>query len=99
MEAKGCNKGQSNIQNNDLKYQQAIELLVSKYQELNQERLPKRSDFDDEAICFIKQKLGPWPRALEAAGLKVKTKPSAQEVSRQKRQRRKDQLRKDGNAE
>ena len=46
----------------------AIELLIEKKNALG--RLPKKSDFDAETVCFIKQKLGPWPRALEKAGLK-----------------------------
>ncbi len=33
-------------------------------------RLPRRSDFSDEEVVAIKAFLGPWPRALEAAGLK-----------------------------
>ena len=33
-------------------------------------RLPQRSDFSPEEIVQIKAHLGPWPRALEAAGLK-----------------------------
>lgn len=47
----------------------AIGMLKEAEAELG--RLPKRSDFDSETVCFIKQKLGPWPRALEAAGLKI----------------------------
>ena len=46
----------------------AISLLKDAQSKLG--RLPKRSDFNSETVCFIKQKLGPWPRALEAAGLK-----------------------------
>lgn len=33
-------------------------------------RLPQRSDFTPEEIVCIKAHLGPFPRALEAAGLK-----------------------------
>ena len=33
-------------------------------------RCPKRSDFSGADAGWIKQILGPWPRALEAAGLK-----------------------------
>ena len=46
----------------------AITLLCQKSKELN--RLPKKSDFDELAVNRIKSALGPWPRALEAAGLK-----------------------------
>ena len=33
-------------------------------------RLPKKDDFDEINRSRIKAFLGPWPRALEAAGLK-----------------------------
>lgn len=33
-------------------------------------RPPKKADFDDATRARIKAFLGPWPRALEAAGLK-----------------------------
>ena len=33
-------------------------------------RYPRRSDFTAEEVVQIKAHLGPWPRALEAAGLK-----------------------------
>ena len=46
----------------------AEELLRSKYRELG--RLPRKKDFDNAACAQIKAFLGPWPRALEAAGLK-----------------------------
>ncbi len=36
----------------------------------NASRFPQRSDFDEEQVVAIKSFLGPWPRALEAAGLK-----------------------------
>lgn len=34
------------------------------------DRLPQKSDFDEVTRARIKSFLGPWPRALEAAGLK-----------------------------
>lgn len=34
-------------------------------------RLPKKDDFDEATRSRIKAFLGPWPRALEAAGLKT----------------------------
>lgn len=37
-------------------------------------RIPKKDDFDAVTLSRIKAFLGPWPRALEAAGLK-ETKP------------------------
>ena len=33
-------------------------------------RTPKKEDFDEPTRSRIKAFLGPWPRALEAAGLK-----------------------------
>ena len=42
--------------------------LRQKHQELG--RLPRKADFDQGTRCRIKAFLGPWPRALEAAGLK-----------------------------
>ena len=46
----------------------AEDLLRKKYAELG--RLPTKKDFDDVACSQIKAYLGPWPRALESAGLK-----------------------------
>ena len=43
-------------------------LLREKYAELG--RLPTKKDFDSAACAQIKAYLGPWPRALESAGLK-----------------------------
>ena len=33
-----------------------------------EDRYPKRSDFSEWEVAAIKAHLGPWPRALEAAG-------------------------------
>ena len=52
----------------DEKLSRAVAMLCEKYEQLG--TLPKRSDFTPSEVCFIKQKLGPWTRALEAAGLK-----------------------------
>ncbi|MBQ8835532.1 MAG: hypothetical protein IJ001_12550 [Oscillospiraceae bacterium] len=46
----------------------AISQLQRKAQELG--RPPTKKDFDDATRARIKTFLGPWPRALEAAGLK-----------------------------
>ena len=53
----------------DEKKSWAEELLRQKSGELG--RLPKKEDFDEVTRSRIKAFLGPWPRALEAAGLKV----------------------------
>lgn len=50
------------------KKQWAIEQLREKNKELG--RLPKKDDFDVVTLSRIKAFLGPWPRALETAGLK-----------------------------
>lgn len=50
------------------KKQWATEQLQEKNKELG--RLPKKDDFDVVTLSRIKAFLGPWPRALEAAGLK-----------------------------
>ena len=46
----------------------AVERLQNKCKELG--TLPKKEDFDVVTLSRIKAFLGPWPRALEAAGLK-----------------------------
>ncbi|MBQ2826493.1 MAG: hypothetical protein IJF13_04660 [Clostridia bacterium] len=46
----------------------AVELLCQKCKEVG--RLPKKDDFDEATRSRIKAYLGPWPRALENAGLK-----------------------------
>jgi len=43
-------------------------LLQQKAAELG--RLPTKKDFDSASCAQIKAYLGPWPRALESAGLK-----------------------------
>lgn len=46
----------------------AIRALQKRAQELGYP--PKKADFDDGTRARIKTFLGPWPRALEQAGLK-----------------------------
>lgn len=60
----------------------AVALLQEKSKELN--RLPKKDDFDEPTRSRIKAYLGPWPRALEAAGLK-----EAKVVEKTKKKKRK----------
>ena len=47
----------------------AEDLLRRKCQELG--KLPTKKDFDSATCAQIKVYLGPWPRALESAGLKT----------------------------
>ena len=49
-------------------------------------RLPRKSDFEPADTGRIKQSLGPWPRALEEAGLKP---VSCSRIARQKAQEEK----------
>lgn len=67
----------------------AVAMLKAKYDELGGTRLPKRNDFDDTQIVAIKAFLGPWPRALEKAGLKPPRNTDRLELNRQKRIRAK----------
>ena len=60
----------------------AEELLQQKAEELG--RLPKKDDFDEPTRSRIKAFLGPWPRALEAAGLK-EAKPLPEKNKKKKR--------------
>lgn len=52
----------------NLTREDCINILKEKYKEKNQ--LPKKSDFTDYQVMMIKSFLGPWPRALEASGVK-----------------------------
>lgn len=59
----------------DKKYKKedCILLLKNKYEALLAEgliRYPQRSDFSEAEVVAIKAFLGPWPRALESAGIK-----------------------------
>lgn len=50
-----------------------LALLKEKYSVLSEKgenRYPKRSDFTEREVVAVKAFLGPWPRALEAAGIK-----------------------------
>lgn len=60
----------------------AEELLKQKAEELG--RLPKKDDFDEVTRSRIKAFLGPWPRALESAGLK-EAKPIPEKSKKRKK--------------
>lgn len=49
------------------------------------DRYPKRADFEEAQVVAIKAFLGPWPRALEAAGIKLPRNGDRLERNRQKR--------------
>lgn len=78
----------------DKKYKKedCILLLQNKYKELKAEglsRYPQRSDFEDREVVAIKAFLGPWPRALEAAGIKPPRDEDRSERNKEKRIRAK----------
>ena len=52
-------------------------------------RFPKRSDFSEEEVAYIKAFLGPWPRALEAAGVKAPREDNRKQKNLEKRIRAK----------
>ena len=69
-----------------------IVLLKNKYCELKEqglERYPKRSDFAENEVVAIKAFLGPWPRALEEAGVKPKRSDNRLQKNKEKRIRAK----------
>ncbi len=60
----------------DKKIEWAKEMLIKKASELG--RIPMKTDFEEADRARIKAFLGPWPRALEKAGLKeIKEKDSS----------------------
>ena len=79
-----------------------IALLRQKQAELQSAgdlRLPQRSDFSEEEIVAVKAFLGPWPRALEAAGLKAPGNEKRLQLRAEKRiraRRRKTQAKLEG---
>ena len=78
----------------DKKYnkEDCLILLQSKYRELQAEgldRYPQRSDFEDREVVAIKAFLGPWPRALEEAGIKPPRDDDRPQRNKEKRARAK----------
>ena len=78
----------------DQKYRRedCIALLNEKYRELQEiglSRYPQRADFEEREIVAIKAFFGPWPRALEAAGLKPPRADDRAQRNKEKRIRAK----------
>ena len=78
----------------DKKYKKedCILLLKNKYKELQAKglsRYPQRSDFEEREVVAIKAFLGPWPRALEAAGVKPPREVDRKQLNKEKRIRAK----------
>ena len=70
----------------------AVRLLAEKQAELNSAgitRYPRRSDFTEPEAAAVKAFLGPWPRALEKAGLKPPRSDDRLQKNREKRIRAK----------
>ena len=69
-----------------------ILLLKNKHRALEaqgQSRYPQRSDFEECEVVAIKAFLGPWPRALEAAGIKPPRDDDRPQQNKEKRIRAK----------
>ena len=78
----------------DKKYtiEECLLLLQKKYAELQSQglvRYPQRSDFEELEVVAIKAFLGPWPRALEAAGVKPPREDDRAQRNKEKRIRAK----------
>ena len=72
---------------NQLTKEACIVLLQKKYEELKAQGrsdYPKRADFSEKEVIVIKSYFGPWPRALEAAGIK----PVNEELLEKKKQKK-----------
>ncbi|MCM1286316.1 MAG: hypothetical protein NC213_08800 [Acetobacter sp.] len=63
--------------------EQCIFMIQQKTEELG--HFPKKSDFDNETVNMIKSFFGPWPRALEAAGVKA---PDLKKIEQKREKRR-----------
>lgn len=60
-----------------------MSILQRKYEDTG--RFPKKSDFSAEEVARIKSLFGPWPRALEAAGIKEPKQTTKKQIREQKR--------------
>lgn len=81
FEAKNKQQGGDNMTDSEKKLWAATQ-LQQKSAELG--RLPKKDDFDEVTRSKIKAFLGPWPRALEAAGLKESKEETKKSKKRKK---------------
>ena len=78
----------------DKKYtkEYCIAILQQKQAQLKADgldRYPQRSDFEERDVVAIKANFGPWPRALEAAGIKPPRDDNRAEKVKEKRIRAK----------
>lgn len=75
-----------------LNREDCLDLLKTQYgrlQAVGEDRYPRRSDFSEHEVIAIKAFLGPWPRALEAAGIKPPRDDDRIRKNREKRIRAK----------
>ena len=75
-----------------LSREDCLELLKTQHGRLlaaGETRYPQRSDFSEHEVVAIKAFLGPWPRALEAAGIKPPREGDRIQKNREKRIRAK----------
>lgn len=70
--------------------EECISLLCGMQKKLlleGNKRLPKRSDFSEEETAAIKAFFGPWPRALELAGIKEERGIEGSRIERNREKR------------
>lgn len=87
------------MENGKYSREDAIGLLrtaAAKLSAQGETRYPRRDDFSDREVEAIKAHLGPWPRALEAAGLKPPRSFDRIERNREKRRAAKRRRREGG---
>ncbi|MDE6432971.1 MAG: hypothetical protein K2L07_01935 [Lachnospiraceae bacterium] len=60
-------------------------ILLLRRKQMEADRYPKKSDFSEEEVAMIKSFFGPWPRALEAAGVKEPREIDKKQKRQQKR--------------
>ena len=80
------------MQEEKLTKEDCLALLVQTHAHIlasGETRYPKRADFSEREVVAIKAFLGPWPRALEAAGIKPPRADDRLEKNREKRIRAK----------
>ncbi|MGN0384078.1 MAG: homing endonuclease associated repeat-containing protein [Eubacterium sp.] len=82
------------MENQKITREECLNLIRQKYKEEN--KMPKKSDFSEYEVSMIKSFYGPWPRALEAAGVKAARTTDRKEINRQKhiraKRRKREQL-------
>lgn len=71
--------------NEKLTKDDCIKLICSKFSDLK--RLPVKADFTEYEVMIIKSYFGPWPRALEEAGLRASKSSERINHNREKRAR------------